>query len=143
MKYRCESVVDVPRARFIELFDDPDNMLKWSPGLKSFEHLEGTPGQPGAKSRLVFTTGKREMEMIETIIVRNLPDEFSGTYDAKNVHNITINHFHEVDGKTHWQLETEFQIQGFLKLIALLMPGMFKKESMKHMNAFKAFAESQ
>ena len=143
MKYQCEIVVNVPRDKFIELFDNPANMPKWMTGLQTFEPISGTPGQPGAKSRLVFLMGKRSMEMIETITKRNLPDEFSGTYDAKGVHNVVINHFHDEGNATRWVLETEFAFTGFMKLMAMFMPGMFKKESMKHMMCFKKFAESQ
>ncbi len=49
MKYTCELIVNLPRQRMIELFDNPDNMHKWQPGLVSFEHLSGESGQPGAK----------------------------------------------------------------------------------------------
>jgi hypothetical protein len=35
----------------------------------------------------------REIEMIETILVRDLPNEFSGTYEAKGVFNIVKNTF--------------------------------------------------
>ena len=143
MKYRCEVVVNVPRGKFIELFDNPANMPKWSPGLQTFEPISGTPGQPGAKSRLVYLMGKRTIEMIETVTTRNLPNEFSGTYEADGVHNIVTNHFHDEGNATRWVLDTEFTFHGFMKLMATLMPGMFKKESMKHMMNFKKFAESQ
>jgi hypothetical protein len=143
MKYRCEVVVNVPRGKFIELFDNPANMPKWMSGLQTFDTISGTPGQPGAKSRLVFLMGKKTFEMIETITTRNLPYEFSGTYDAKGVHNIVINHFHDGGNATRWVLDTEFAFKGFMKFMAMLMPGMFKKESMKHMMNFKKFAESQ
>ncbi len=59
MKYRCELVVNVPRGKFIELFDNPANMPKWMTGLQAFEPISGTQGQPGAKSRLVFLMGKK------------------------------------------------------------------------------------
>jgi hypothetical protein len=143
MRYRCEVVVNVPRGKFIELFDNPAKMPKWSPGLQTFEPISGTPGQPGAKSRLVYLMGKRTIEMIETVTTRNLPDEFSGTYDANGVHNIVINHFHDEGNATRWVLDTEFTFKGFMRLMAILMPGMFKKESMKHMMNFKKFAEPQ
>ena len=47
MKYRCELVVNVPRGKFIELFDNPANMPKWMTGLQAFEPISGTQGQPG------------------------------------------------------------------------------------------------
>ena len=143
MKYQCEVVVNVPRSKFIELFDNPANMLKWSPGLQSFEPISGTPGQPGAKSRLVYGMGKRAIEMIETVTSRKLPDEFSGSYDAKGVHNTVVNRFHDEGKSTRWVLDTEFTCTGLMKLMTTLLPGMFKKESMKHMMSFKKYAESQ
>ena len=80
MKYTVETEINLPIARVVELFDDPENLKHWQPGLLSFEPISGTPGQPGAKSKLKYKMGKRDIEMVETISVRNFPDEFSGTY---------------------------------------------------------------
>lgn len=112
-------------------------------GLQSFEHISGTPGQPGAKSKLKFKMGKREIEMIETITVRNLPDEFSGIYEAQGVNNIVKNKFVKIsEDKTKYITENEFQFKGLMKIIGFLMPNAFKKQSMKYLNDFKKFAEN-
>jgi hypothetical protein len=82
--------------------------------------------------------GKRDIEMIETITVRNLPDEFSGTYEAKGVFNIVKNYFRPVsENKTKYINESEFQFNGFMKLIGFLMPGAFRKESEKYLHAIQ------
>lgn len=142
MKYTCETEINKPVDKVVELFDNPDNLKKWMEGLQSFEHISGTPGQPGAKSRLKFKMGKRELEMIETITVRDLPAEFSGTYEAKGVFNVVKNRFISISAsKTKYISEQEFQFRGFMKIIAALMPGAFKKQSMKYLNDFKTFAE--
>ena len=39
-------------------------------------------------------------------------------------------------------METEFRCSGFMWLFIRLMPGAFKKETRKTLEAFKAFAES-
>ena len=65
MKYTREVVIDLPRERVIELFDDADNLTKWQEGLQAFEHVSGEPGQPGAKSRLVYDYRGRRFEMTE------------------------------------------------------------------------------
>lgn len=83
MKFSSEVIINLPRDRVIELFDDPKNLKKWQPGLQSFEHLSSDPGKPGAKSRLVFDQGGRRIEMIETVTQRDLPDVFTRTYEAK------------------------------------------------------------
>ena len=143
MKYTCEVEINKPLDRVIELFDNADNLTKWMEGLISFEAVSGVPGQPGAKSRLLFKMNNRQMEMIETITVRNLPHEFSGTYEAKGVFNIVKNRFEKIsDTKTKYISEQEFQFKGFMKLIAFMMPGAFKKQSMKYMNDFKRFVEN-
>jgi hypothetical protein len=86
--------------------------------------------------------GKRTIEMIETISIRNLPDEFSGTYDAKGVHNVVRNRFIEMGpDKTKLESENEFQFTGFMKLIGFFMRSAFPKQSLKYLKDFKAFAE--
>ncbi len=143
MKYNCTVEIAAPLGRVVELFDDPKRLKEWQPGLLSFEAISGRPGQPGAKSRLKYRMGKREIEMIETITVRSLPQEFSGTYETKGVFNIVKNRFSALGPNlTRYETENEFQFTGlFMKLIGLLMPGAFRKETGKIMERFKEFAE--
>ncbi len=144
MKYAVEIEINKPVSKVVELFDSVDNMYKWMEGLEKFEPISGKPGEVGAKSKLTFKMKRRTLEMVETVTVKNLPKEFSGTYDAKGVHNIVKNLFHELPGgKTRYVTEQEFQFKGFMKLLGFLMPGMFKKQTMKHLKAFKNFVESQ
>lgn len=117
-------------------------MKHWMRGLVSYEFISGEPSTEGAQMNMKFKMGKRDMEMVETIIKRNFPDEFHATYDAKGVHNIQKNFFKEEGGKTRWVSESEFQFEGFgMKLMAFLMPGAFKKQSKKYAEDFKNFAE--
>lgn len=144
MDYRQEITVNVPRARLIELFDDPDNLAKWQEGLISFEPRSGEPGQPGATSRLVFKRGRGTMEMVETVTRRELPDLFEGTYDAKGVHNICRNEFHEAGpGATRWVAHNVFEFTGAMKIVGVLFGRSFPKSSLNYLTAFKAFAESE
>ena len=143
MKFTVKIKINLARNKVIELFDSTENLKKWQPGLLSFEHQIGTPGEVGAKSRLQYKTGKREIEMVETITVKNLPDEFSGIYEAKGVWNEVKNYFYKVDkNTTKWVSENEFRCSGFIKIIAFFMPGSFKKETMKYLEYFKEFTEN-
>ena len=142
MRYTNEIEIALPRERVVELFDDVDNLYKWQRGLKSFKHVSGEPGQPGARSEMIFQMGKRTVEMIETIVARDLPDRFSATFDAKGVRNLVENTFEDLDGeRTRWVSHNEFQFKGFMKVMAFLMKGAFPKQSLKFMQDFKAFAE--
>lgn len=144
MEFTQEITVALPRARFIELFDDPANLTQWQEGLISFEAISGTPGEAGAKSKLTFQRGKGTMEMVETITRRDLPERFDGTYDAKGVHNICRNEFHEAGpDATRWVAHNVFELAGPMKLVGLLFGSMFRKQSLKMMTAFKEYAEAQ
>jgi hypothetical protein len=141
MKYITEIEINRPRKIVTELFDNPDNMSKWQKGFVSFETISGEPGKKGAKARLKYKMGKREVEMIETITRSNLPDEFNGTYEAKGVFNIIENRFEDHGETTKWISVNEFQFKGFMKLFAFFMPGAFKKQTLKFMKDFKEFVE--
>jgi len=144
MNYNLDIIIRKPVKEVVALFDNPENMKHWQPGLISFEVLEGTPGQPGARSRLHYKMGKREVKMIETIEKRNLPDEFTGTYKAKGVFNRITNRFMiEGEGNTKYVSEVEFRFSGFMRIIAMIMPGAFRKQTYKYMEQFRDFCEKQ
>lgn len=144
MEYEIDIVINKPREEVIKLFDNPDNMPKWQPGFISFEHVSGKPGEEGAKSRLKYKMGKRDLEMIETIIKRDLPHEFSGTYEAQGVKNWVYNYFEVVDEQhTRWRSRNIFKFSGWMKLMGWFMPGAFRKQSAKYQDLFKEFAEKE
>lgn len=144
MEYRQDIVINKPLDEVVKLFDNPDNLKKWQPSLTVFEPLEGEPGSKGATTKIVFRMGKKDCEMVETILERDLPRVFSATYDTKGVYNRVDNYFTAVgDGQTQWTTENEFQFTSLgMKLMGLLMKKAFPKQTMKNMQQFKAFAES-
>ncbi len=142
MKYTEAIEIAVPRDHVVRYFDSSENLYQWQPELVSFEHESGDKGQVGARSRLVYQMGKRRVEMIETITDRDLPERFSGNYEADGVKNRMANQFEAVDqGTTRWTAENEFHCKGFMKIMTWLMPGAFRKQTRKYMENFKQFAE--
>ena len=86
--------------------------------------------------------GKREIEMTETIEQRALPDLFSGVYEANGVWNLVENHCEDLpNGGTKWRIDTEFRCAGFMRIMAFVIPGVFRKQTAKYMDLFKKFAE--
>ncbi|MEQ8906850.1 SRPBCC family protein [Ekhidna sp.] len=142
MKYKEEIIIRQSRGRVIELFDNPENMKEWQPDLVSFKQMSGMAGYEGAKSKLIYKIGKREVEMIETVTKRDLPDEFAGSYETKGVLNTVRNNFEAMGAdSTKWIVETEFKFSGLMNVFAWLMPGTFKKQTRDFMRSFKEFAE--
>lgn len=144
MKFAHEIVINKSRDDVWKLFDDPDNMKHWQPTLQSFTPVSGTPGQPGAVSKLVYLENGRVVELVETIISRNQPDEFSGTYDNPMVMNTIRNTFvATTPDSTRWVMEGEFQLKGLLKLLGFMMGGAMRKRVAEDCDRFKKFAESR
>lgn len=138
--YSLEMEIGQPRAKIGELFGDPENLVYWQPGFISSEPIEGASNQ----HRLIYSHGKGEMEMIETIEVDALPGEYTAVYSAKGMTMRVRNRFEEIDSqRTRWISDNEAQTSGILmKILGLLMPGCFKKQSRIFMENFKAFAET-
>lgn len=142
MKYTVETTINAPIDEVIKRFDNVDTLKEWMPGLVSFEHLSGEPGQVGAKSKLTYQMGKRTIEMIETITERDLPRCFNGTYEAKGVYNEVGNAFEAIDENTTRHISDQyFGFKGGMKVIGFLFPGAFKKQSQKYLDDFKSFVE--
>ena len=143
MKYTVETIINKPKAEVVGKFDSTENLKFWMRGLKSFETIKGEPGTNGSISKVVFETGKRKMQMTETILDNSLPDSLSMSYQGPGVFNINTNRFEAVDeNRTKYSNEQEFQFKSLaMKIFGWLMPSMFKKQSMIYMNDFKAFVE--
>jgi uncharacterized membrane protein len=144
MKFQCAVEIRKPLSLVIELFTNPNNLKEWQDGFISMNHLSGEPGEMGSKSRFFYKTGKRELELIETIIINNLPDEFTAEYWSKPMVNTMTNRFAELaNGNTKYTAEIEYtKFNGLMpKLMALLFPRMFKKQVQKWINQFRDFAE--
>ncbi|MBQ0787106.1 MAG: SRPBCC family protein [Oceanihabitans sp.] len=145
MKYTTEIVIKLPLEAFIKKLFTADNMKHWQEDLTSFEHVSGTPGAIGNKMRLNYTIGKRKIALIETITYTNLPHEICLSYETKGMHNTQKNTFYKTtENHTKWVNENEFLPTSFLyRMMLLLMPGAFKKQSEKYLVDFKKFAENQ
>lgn len=145
MKYSNHVIINKPLSRVIELFDSEENLYKWMDGLQSYEHVSGEAGKEGSVAKMRFIMGKRDVEMTETTTKNNFPHEYSAVYETKGIYNPQQNLFTAIDeNTTKYESISEFRFDGFgMKLMGWLMPGAFKKQSQKYLDAFKAFAEKE
>jgi carbon monoxide dehydrogenase subunit G len=153
MKYTVSIEIALPQERVAQLLADPAQMPKWLRGLVLHEPLEGVHGQVGTTSRVVMQMGRQRMEATETITRRE-------PADLREIPKGTVVHFdREIVGggmwsavrdrlteagpeTTLWVSESEYRFSSVLmRLLGRLMPGAFRKQSLQHMQDFKAFAE--
>lgn len=142
MKYNHSIVIDRSRGRVLELMMATEHMPKWQRGLTSVEPVEGEPFTHGAKTRLIFDTGKKTLEMTETLVDMRLPDAFTAVYETAELWNRVTNLFSEVEGKTIWTTESEFVFSGLMRYLGPLMKKSFVKRTEYEMARFKEFVEN-
>ena len=143
MKYTLEVEINAPRELVISRFQSLDDLTKWQPELLDAKPVHGIPGEDGSQTSLEYRFGKRKVEMMETVLKNNLPDSLEAYYEAPGAKNWVMNEFIVLsDERTVWRLKSEFVCTGFLRIIATLFPGTFRKSSLKSMHRFKEWVES-
>ncbi|MBK7009991.1 MAG: SRPBCC family protein [Saprospiraceae bacterium] len=142
MKYTLSNTINRPMAEVMQKFKDPEGVKHWMEGLTRIEHLSGTPGEVGAKSDFYFLHKNKEMKITETILEQNLPRQIKFGYQSGMGYNEVELRFEELDAHTVKQTSNSyFEMRGLMKVFGFLMQGLFKKQSMKYMDAFKAYVE--
>lgn len=143
MKYSSSIIIQAPISFCTDLFSNPDQLVLWQKGLVEVTPLKGNYGEEGYEGTLKFEMGKRVMEMTEKVEKNDLPRAQSTIYRTKGVFNRVVTRFEEIaDHETKCITDHEFIFSSFgMKVFGLLMPGAFKKQSMKYLKDFKALAE--
>ncbi|WP_299730652.1 SRPBCC family protein [uncultured Tateyamaria sp.] len=143
MKYVLSGHCNCPPEDFLRFMFDPQHMLKWQKSLISHEVVGGEVPQQGARSAMTHRYGKRVINMTETVEVSDLPNGLTAVYEAPSAWNRVRYEFsRDRSGGTEWRLESEFRCTGVLRIMTILMPGMFRRTTAKEMEALKAYAEA-
>ena len=127
------------------LFADPRYLKEYQEGFQKKELVSGEAGKDGAVSKMYYAMGKRSMELTETITANRLPATFEASYHHKHMDNTLKCTFTALDGnRTRYHSEVEYTRINWLmpKLIALLFPGMYRKQAEKWLHNFKNFVEN-
>jgi uncharacterized protein YndB with AHSA1/START domain len=144
MKVQTQVLIDADRETVWRAFDNPDNMTRWQPTLKSVTHKSGDPGQPGALSELVYDENGRDVVMTERITERRDPDFLAGSYESNWGTTVIVNHFEKAgDGQTRWISYSRHSFKGVMRFLALFMRKSICKRLDDDMQRFKLLVESQ
>lgn len=142
MRYSVSNTINKPLNEVIEKFTDPDGVKHWMEGFQKMEAVSGTPGEVGAKTYFYFLHKNKEMKLLETILEQNLPNQIKFSYDSPMGYNEVEMVFEEIDANSVKQTNNSyFEFNGVMKYLGFLTKGMFKKQSLKFLDAFKAYAE--
>jgi len=145
MKYTCIVEINAPLKKVVALWEDENNFKEWQDGFQSIEYIGETAHVKGAQAKIILD-GQQRIELLETIISNNLPEEKTALYEHIHMTNTQTSRFKAIDeNKTLYTSEVEYvKFNGLLiKVIAKLFPSKFKQQSQKWMNQFKFFVENQ
>jgi uncharacterized protein YndB with AHSA1/START domain len=145
MKYNIELIINKPRQEVWHAFIDPDRMKSWQTSLTAIELLNGTPGQPGAESRLVFEERGREYSLIERILSCREPESIEQSYENEfSIDTICSTFLEQGLDQTLWITETEYK---FKTLLMKILGPIYKKNlvarSQRDMDRFKEMVEKE
>ena len=142
MKYKLTLEIECPRDQLVEFYIDPENWSQWQKKLVRYELINGKDRVVGAKTKIINRFRKKDIEIMETIEVMDIPVKYTCIYEAPGAWNRVENNFIALDeNRTLWEFESEFKCSGILKILTIFMPGMFRNASLNEMQAFKGFAE--
>jgi len=144
MRYSTEILIRLPRKKVFELFQNTDLLQKWQPGLKSFEPVDGSPGDEGSHSKLVYESRKGDLVMTETILKKHPPESIDMLYRSQGVYNRVENRFTEEEhGATLWHAENYYRFRGIMMMMAPFLKRAFIHNTLLNMDRFKLFVENE
>lgn len=146
MKFKGSIEIKKPILLVTELFADTNSLKEYQDGFVRKELVSGQEGKNGAISKMYYKYGSRDMILTETIINNNLPDSFEAFYHHKHMDNTMKCQFKALDTNlTKYEYEFEYTRMNWImpKLIAILFPGMYRKQGEKWIRQFKEFVERQ
>lgn len=145
MKYKGAIEINKPVELVTRLFADPGNLKEYQDGFIRKELISGGPGEKGTVSKMYYKYGKHDMVLIETIVSNNLPDAFEAFYHHKHMDNTWNCKFIDLGlNKTRYEYEFEYVRMSLIpRLMAIIFPGMYRKQGEKWMKQFKEFVEKQ
>ncbi|HEV7365607.1 MAG TPA: SRPBCC family protein [Gemmatimonadales bacterium] len=142
MKSTISLEINRPQAQVAELFSNPRNTTRWMHDIDRIEPLNGELGMPGSKYRLVPKKGS--MVFVATVLARDLPNQARLSLASPTV-DVSVTGTFKVLSPTKTLLVSQelFRFKGTISTIfGFLARFAIRKAHRRHMEAFKAFAET-
>ena len=146
MNFKGSLDINKPVEEVTRYFIDPQYLGEYQEGFVKKELVSGEAQQNGAVSMMYYAHQGREMELQETITANNLPKSFEAFYHHKHMDNTMKCTFEPLSpNSTRYTYDVEYTRIDWImpRLMAILFPGMYRKQGKKWMDNFKRFVEAQ
>jgi len=127
-----------------DIFMNPGYLKNWLTGFVSIEHLDGTIGNKGSLSKMLFLEHGKGVEIIEKVLFINPMQQYSFEMQHQNISTLVDVHFISIGQVTEIIQAVQFTPKGiFMKLIMPLLRGTMKNRMANDLKNLKVFIESK
>ena len=143
VKYSNSLLIDAPIEKSWSIFMDQDRFSEWMSGFERFEILEGQKGEVGAKYRLHFKEGEKDIRIDETVTHIDPPNHYGFDIDTEVFDGHIDVKFEEDGSKTRMTAGSEFRGKSaFLRSMFAMMKSSFKKNELSNYVRLKDIIEN-
>ena len=131
--------------KVVDTYVDLNSFSKWQNGFQSHQIIHGIYLQKDTKSKIIYKNRNNTIELIETILSNNLPNELEALYEHKHIINIATSKFIQInENRARLEYTVEIlELRGFMiKIMSKLFPNMFRKQTKKWLENFKRLVEN-
>lgn len=146
MKYAGYLDINKPLQEVAAFFADSKNQKLWQDGFVKKEQISGDDRENGAVIKLFYKFRNRNMILTETVTSNNLPQSFEATYHHRHMDNTmkcTFTPINQENTRYHYEFEYTRVSWIMPKLMAILFPGIYRKQGEKWMQQFKSAVENK
>lgn len=144
--FKYELIINAPRFKVIQFFDNDDNLEKWQPELLKKKLLKGKNRSKNSKYILAYNLNGKLFELFGKIEGRHFPEVFTESFRRKGIMNWVVHYFSITkDKKTKWLVDNMFSFKTPIDFVLyyILYHRKLRKIKIAHMNNFKAYLESK
>jgi uncharacterized membrane protein len=143
MRYEVTVTIHKSVEEVVKAIQDREGAFKWIKNLKKFDLIEGEMNMAKSKYIMEFVSDKgKTTTMYEEIESIDVPNEIITVYTSGSVWNRCINRFWGHDDHSHYSMDCEFKFPWYLSIFMWLFKNMFYNQTLKDLEAFKAYVES-
>jgi uncharacterized protein YndB with AHSA1/START domain len=142
--YTAQVYINKPIKEVFTVFNQPGNVQKWIPEIKSIDTLNINPGFIGSKFKMVVNNQGQEITMTEKVLAYIPNKKVTLFFDAENMLKQDDYIFTEKNGVTTLTLNSSCQSDSYL--MACMFPyfkAVFRDQDQTYLNSFKVFIEKQ
>lgn len=125
-----------------EYFNNPENLALWLSSFEKLEHLEGVPGEVGAKSKHYYRNNRKLFELTETITKKEKYRYLCITLENPVMISRIENRFNSIGNDTELVAISETKFKPImLKIMSTFMKKAFQKRQHSDLEKLKEVIE--